>query len=279
MDVVPSRVLWPRLHLPGGAELHRWGVSEVFVDTEPALLADLSDLQPATRHSWRSHDRNRYLLSVPLQSAGRDNGSASTKSICLLNTRSVANKSHILNDLFIKNKFDFLFVTETWQQNSDFIHLNELCPVDCSVIGIPRLSGRRGGLAVLRRNLYPCKLVSSELFPSFELKMIKVGQLKPFYCILTYRPLFFSDFTDLMSSLIKFENLSLLGDFNLHIDDAGNRAAIDFLNFVESHNLIQHFNEPTHSGGHTLDLVLSLGLDVSSIHCEDMLITDHKCLF
>jgi len=63
--------------------------------------------------------------------------------------------------------------------------------------------------------------VSSELFPSFELQIIKVGQLKPFYYILFYRPQgpagqFLSDFTDLMSSLIKFvKNLLLLGDFNL----------------------------------------------------------------
>ena len=70
-----------------------------------------------------------------------------------------------------------------------------------------------------------------------------------------------------------------LTDQQLEQHGHGEEPAIDFLNIVESHNLIQHVNEPTHSGGHTLDLELSLGLDVSSIHCEDMLISDHKCFF
>lgn len=60
---------------------------------------------------------------------------------------NIVNKADILNDLF----FDilnlvFLFLTETWQQNMEFIHLNELCVVDCSFIGTPCLSGCGGGV-------------------------------------------------------------------------------------------------------------------------------------
>ena len=72
-------------------------------------------------------------------------------NMCLLNARSVANKAHVLNDLFVSQ--NFLFLTENWQCNSEFIHLNELCSVDCSFIGSPRLSGRGGGLAIVWRNL------------------------------------------------------------------------------------------------------------------------------
>lgn len=148
----------------------------------------------------------------------------------LVNARSVANKAHVLNDLFVRQNLDFLFLTETWQHNSEFIHLNELCPVACSFIGSPHLSGRGGGLAMVWRNIYPCQLVSVETFSSFELQITRVGQIKPFYCILIYRPpgpagQFLSEFTDFMSSIITFEKLSMIGDFNLHTDVTDNHAA------------------------------------------------------
>ena len=204
--------------------------------------------------------------------------------MCLINARSVANKAHILNDLFTRENLDILFVTETWQQNMEFIHLNELCPVDCSFIGTPRLSGRGGGLAVVWNNRFSCQLVNTEPFTTFELQLTKVGRLKPFYCVLIYRPpgpagQFLSEFTDFLASIIKLEKVLLVGDFNLHIDDASNVIASEFLNITESFNFRQHVSGATHIGGHTLDLVFSLGLDINNICCEDLLISDHKCIF
>ena len=35
----------------------------------------------------------------------------------LINARSIGNKSFILNDLFCSESVDFIFLTETWQQN------------------------------------------------------------------------------------------------------------------------------------------------------------------
>ena len=43
-----------------------------------------------------------------------------------------------------------------------------------------------------------------------------------------------------MSSVIKFEKLLMVGDFNLHADVADNHAAKDFLSITDSHNLKQH---------------------------------------
>lgn len=71
----------------------------------------------------------------------------------------------------------------------------------------------------------------------------------------------------------------LAGVFNPHIDDATNCVATEFLNITESFNFKQHVSGATHTGGHTLDLVFSLGLNIDHIHCEDLLISDHKCIF
>lgn len=242
---------------------------------------------PHTRPGYGQGRRSvRVLHSIPCspKASLTDNTQSSSIKMCLINARSVANKAHILNDLFTRENLDILFVTETWQQNMEFIHLNELCPVDCSFIGTPRLSGRGGGLAVVWNNRFSCQLVNTEPFTTFELQLTKVGRLKPFYCVLIYRPpgpagQFLSEFTDFLASIIKLEKVLLVGDFNLHIDDASNVIASEFLNITESFNFRQHVSGATHIGGHTLDLVFSLGLDINNICCEDLLISDHKCIF
>uniref|UniRef100_A0AAZ1XH81 Uncharacterized protein n=2 Tax=Oreochromis aureus TaxID=47969 RepID=A0AAZ1XH81_OREAU len=65
-------------------------------------------------------------------------------------------------------------LTETWQQNKDYVHLNEICPSGCSVIGTPRLSGRGGGLAVVYQDRLTCNLMTSDFFSSFESQMMKI---------------------------------------------------------------------------------------------------------
>lgn len=66
--------------------------------------------------------------------------------------------------------------------------------------------------------------VSSGAYTSFELLVTKVGHVNPFYCVLIYRPPgfngpFLSEFSDLLASIIKFEKILLLGDFNVPIND------------------------------------------------------------
>lgn len=104
----------------------------------------------------------------------------------LFNTLSIANKAFILNDLFTKEHIDFLFLTETWQREMDYTHLNELCPPDCSVFGTPRVLRRGGGLALVYRDRFCCRLMNSDSFDSFELQMTKVGNTDSLYCVLIY---------------------------------------------------------------------------------------------
>lgn len=51
--------------------------------------------------------------------------------------------------------------------------------------------------------------------------------------------------------------------------------AKDFLNLIESFNLMQSVSGPTHEQGHTLDLVLSYGLPVSNLEICDAVFSDH----
>ncbi len=68
---------------------------------------------------------------------------------------------------------------------------------------------------------------------------------------------------------------AIAGDFNIHIDNAEVNATKNYNCF----DLIQHVHGPTHNRGHTLDLLISRGLNISSIVIKDVALSDHFCIF
>ena len=48
----------------------------------------------------------------------------------------------------------------------------------------------------------------------------------------------------------------LLGDFNIHTDKLDNPDTTTFLDFLDSLNFVNKVNFPTHTSGHTLDLII-----------------------
>ena len=112
--------------------------------------------------------------------------------------------------------------------------------------------------------------------------MVMVGSSSPFYCVSVYHPpgpaaVFLKDFSDFLSSIIKLESVLILGDFNLHVDDSASCSAKELLTLTEAFNFEQHVSEPTHQKGHILDLVFTLGLDISNVSVQDVHLSDH-CL-
>lgn len=81
-------------------------------------------------------------------------------------------------------------------------------------------------------------------------------------------PIFLDEFTELLSIVsTNSDNIMILGDFNLHVDNAADSRAVGFLKLLSSMDFTQHVNKPTHNRGHTLDLIITHGLriDVSSV--------------
>lgn len=70
-----------------------------------------------------------------------------------------------------------------------------------------------------------------------------------------------------------------MGDFNFHVDNKLDRKAAEFLDILYSFSLTQHVNGPTHNKKHTLDLIISLGINVNINEMIDLAISDHFCLF
>lgn len=64
----------------------------------------------------------------------------------------------------------------------------------------------------------------------------------------------------------------------MHVDNPENTYAKEFLTLLDTFNLTQHVQGLTHSHGHTLDLVLTKGLHVSTT-VIDLALTDPFCVF
>ena len=91
--------------------------------------------------------------------------------------------------------------------------------------------------------------------------------------------MFFDQFSEYLSMLIVSPcKLLVVGDFNFHmnVDDAD---AIKTKDILETFNLLQVINEPTHISGHTLDLVITRSCDnlISSVHVP-CLLSDHGAI-
>ena len=118
---------------------------------------------------------------------------------------------------------------------------------------------------------------------SFELQTFEL-QLSSFSVMfgVVYRPPkfykdFICEFADFLSCVsVKYNHFLISGDFNIHVCCRSRPLVTDFLNLIESFNLVQCVKDPTHEKGHILDLVLSYDLSVSVNEiCESACIFDH----
>ena len=62
------------------------------------------------------------------------------------------------------------------------------------------------------------------------------------------------------------------GDFSIYIDNNMNSNAKDLFALLDPYGLSQHVNQPTHTRDHTLDLVITKGLDCYYVMVKHILI-------
>lgn len=78
-------------------------------------------------------------------------------SMVLFNARSLTSKSYLLNNFIVSKKLDFLFLTETWQQDSDSSSLIEFCRDGYSFISQPQAPSQERGLAAVFWRRFSCR--------------------------------------------------------------------------------------------------------------------------
>ena len=96
------------------------------------------------------------------------NMSQSLLSFCLMNTRSVKNKTAMLMDYICDLKADLYAMTETWLAENDASVWVELIPDGYNLLDQPRVGRRGGGTGLLYCNDLRVKKVESGEENSFE---------------------------------------------------------------------------------------------------------------
>lgn len=131
-------------------------------------------------------------------------------------------------------------------------------------------------------NSLQCKQMSYGNFDCFEyvaLQLKSSPKASKAIFLNIYRPpkycaTFFDDFVELLSTVcIEFDYVVIAGDFNIHVDDHQDRGTEELYCVLDN-----YVTEPTHNKGHTLDLIISKGLNISKVVVTDVALSDRSCV-
>ena len=91
---------------------------------------------------------------------------------------------------------------------------------------------------------------------------------------------FLTEFASLLEQVcLNKHRLFITGDFNIHVDNENDNTAKRFSNILDIFSLSQHVKSPTHTSGHTLDLVITRKDDPPYTQpMPGLLISDHFCV-
>jgi hypothetical protein len=212
--------------------------------------------------------------------------------LSLCNARSVLNKWDSIIDYIIENDLDILAITETWILPGNVNdHVLKDLPPGYSLSHIPRQT-RGGGVGIIYRDCLKPLIQPQYSVTSFE--SIEALITIDSFClrlIVLYRPppsakngltkaMFYEQFSDLLEVRnTSSGKLIILGDFNFHWGNQSDPDTQRVKEILDSYNLVQHIDSPTHTSGHILDWVVTRK-DDSIVSDTDVSIplSDHHCI-
>lgn len=237
-------------------------------------------------HEPKRRRRNHAIDSVP-----QPKKPCRFANFCLLNARSIRNKTSLIKDFLLDSKIDLMALTETWLQGDcDEYSVRDITPPGFTFKHVDRHS-RGGGVGLLYSNSFTFKTTCSrKSLKSFECLDVTLISPTPLRVLVIYRPppsssngltcdLFFNEFWNFLELLNKKSDRVLItGDFNFHIDDNQDNNGQKFITLIDTFNLTQHVSETTHEDNHILDLIITRRDDaniIASTSVRDPGISDH----
>ena len=245
------------------------------------------------QHSDRNGDILFKLNPGPSTNQAENNARSHRSpnvAFCLLNARSLKNKTASFVDYVQDCKADIFAITETWLTQNDAVVCREITPAGYRLLHCPRADRAGGGTALLFKDRFNELQFSAGEKSSFEFSeyLIDASSFQ-FRLVIIYRipysavhPItsstFFLEFSDYLDSLLLSKvPLCIFGDFNFHLDVSGDVDAAKFADLLELLCLTQHDRSPTHIQGHILDLVITRKSDniIKGRPISDRYISDH----
>jgi hypothetical protein len=168
----------------------------------------------------------------------------------------------------IDNHISICFVSESWLTSDNNNITATIKSYGFNIIHKPRRNCdklRGGGVAIIFHSslkLTQVCIKHGELFESVLAKF-RNNMGDNVCCCCVYRPgplteAFFSDFDEFIGSIfLKFSQIIICGDLNIHLDNPKLKNSSKFLQLLSSYGLTQLVTQPTHQQGHILDVVIS----------------------
>ncbi len=237
----------------------------------------------------RPHTRrnNNNLIQVPIVT--QDSTVLVDKAkLCLINARSLRNKSLFVRNYVDECSLDTVALTETWLTDEDTTSVSELCRDNFTLIHQPRGGARRGGgIGVLfRKTLQLVSRVSVDTRASETLSVTlrNARTSCTTRVIVIYRPpnSCFGTFLDDVSTVLLIAGTHptetvVCGDFNKKYGEPTCTDAVNLADLLDTAGFTQHVTGATHERGNTLDLVITAKTShpIATAVKPTSLITDH----
>ena len=195
--------------------------------------------------------------------------------ILYFNARSLNNKITDIHILLKQNKYNIIFISETWLKSW---HINSLfcCNYNYFLLRCDRHDQDRGGgvAAFIKLELAPYihlidKTTVDKNYDTLTFDFFPINCL-PIRFICIYLPPDSSSNSEILKELITKLNVSItysktyiVGDFNMSSIDwndnisFGSEVQSLFINFLNENNLVQLVKSSTHISGNILDLVIA----------------------
>ena len=186
------------------------------------------------------------------------------------NVTSMINKTPDIMEHLLDREPSIVFLSETWlksNRNNVTSLVKEYGYILLHNIRKNRKKETGGGVGILLKIDINYKRINHKQFSSFEHIIIKIlpKDNKSLLLVSIYRVLFVSvtvfldEIVQLFEILVTLkDNIVLAGDVNIHMDE-DDLYSNRFKDILDTFNIIQHIDFPTHIQGHTLDIIATFG--------------------